>query len=98
VRRDLAMLFVSGDGPPGFELMKRQREHEWVSQNDALLRLADTSLDRLYASILTSVIGVGAREVAASRNRRQANSVIDAVIEYARRTMTGGPSKPTTAA
>jgi AcrR family transcriptional regulator len=94
VRRDLAMLFVSGDGPPGFELIKRQREHEWVSQNDALLRLADTSLDRLYAAILTSLIGVGAREVAACRNRRQADSVIDAVIEYARRVMTGGPSKP----
>jgi AcrR family transcriptional regulator len=96
VRRDLAMLFVSGDGPPGFELIKRQREHEWVSQNDALLRLADTSLDRLYAAILTSLIGVGAREVAACRNRRQANSVIDAVIEYARRAMTGGPWKPGT--
>jgi AcrR family transcriptional regulator len=96
VRRDLAMLFVSGDGPPGFELIKRQREHEWVSQNDALLRLADTSLDRLYAAILTSVIGVGAREVAACRNRRQANSVIDAVIEYARRAMIGGPWKPGT--
>ncbi|MGN6792473.1 MAG: TetR/AcrR family transcriptional regulator [Streptosporangiaceae bacterium] len=94
VRRDLAMLFVSGDGPPGFELIKRQREHEWVSQNDALLRLADTSLDRLYAAILTSLIGVGAREVAACRNRRQANSVIDAVIEYARRAMIGGPWKP----
>jgi AcrR family transcriptional regulator len=97
LRRDLAMLFVSGDGPPGFELMKRQREHEWVSQNDALLRLADTSLDRLYAAILTSLIGVGAREVAASRNRRQANAVIDAVIEYARRAMSGGPWTPDSA-
>ncbi len=94
LRRDLAMLFVSGDGPPGFELMKRGREHEWVSQNDALLRLADTSLDRLYAAILTSLIGVGAREVAASKTRRQANAVIDAVIEYARRTMAGGPWSP----
>src|SRR5260370_4250815 len=81
LRRDLAMLFVSGDGPPGFELMKRGREHEWVSQNDALLRLADTALDRLYAAILTSLIGAGAREVAASVPRRQANAVIDAVIE-----------------
>src|SRR5215467_12358028 len=96
MRRDLAMLFVSGDGPPGFEMIRRQREHEWVSQNDALLRLADTSLDRLYAAILTSLIGVGAREVAACRNRRQANSVIDAVIEYARRAMIGGPWKPDT--
>jgi AcrR family transcriptional regulator len=94
LRRDLAMLFVSGDGPPGFELMKRQREHEWVSQNDALLRLADTALDRLYAGILTSLIGAGAREVAAARNRRHASAIIDAVIEYARRVMTGGPWKP----
>jgi len=27
-RRDLAMLFLSGDGPPGFEVMQRQRSHE----------------------------------------------------------------------
>jgi len=94
VRRDLAMLFVSGDGPPGFEVMRRGRVHEWISQNDALLRLHDTSLDRLYAAILTSLIGEGAREVAAARTRRQANTIIDAVIEYARRTMTGGPWKP----
>lgn len=93
-RRDLALLFVAGDGPPGFELMKRRREHEWVSQNDALLRLADTSLHRLYASILTSLIGVGAREVAACRTRKQANVIIDAVIEYARRAMAGGPWEP----
>ncbi|HUD39973.1 MAG TPA: helix-turn-helix domain-containing protein, partial [Streptosporangiaceae bacterium] len=51
-RRDLALLFVSGDGPPGFELVRRGRVHEWITQNDALLRLADTSLDRLYAAIL----------------------------------------------
>ncbi|MGI9005894.1 MAG: TetR/AcrR family transcriptional regulator [Streptosporangiaceae bacterium] len=94
VRRDLALLFVSGDGPPGFELMKRRREHEWISQNDALLRLADTSTDRLYATILTSLIGDGAREVATCRTRRQANAAIDAVIEYARRVMSGGPWRP----
>ena len=43
-RRDLAMLFFSGDSPPGFEVMKRRRSHEWVGQNDALLRLPDTSV------------------------------------------------------
>jgi hypothetical protein len=88
------MLFSSGDGPPGFELMRRHRGHEWIRQNDALLRLADTSLDRLYAAVLTSVIGEGAREVAAARTRAQADQVIDAVIEYARRLMAGGPSRP----
>ncbi|HVB41664.1 MAG TPA: TetR/AcrR family transcriptional regulator [Streptosporangiaceae bacterium] len=94
LRRDLAMLFLDGDGPPGFEVMRRRRVHEWISQNDALLRLADTALDRLYAAILTSLIGEGGREVAAAKTRRQADTVIDAVIEYARRTMAGGPWKP----
>ncbi len=93
-RRDLALLFLSGDGPPGFEMIKRRREHEWVSQNDALLHLPDTALDRLFASVLTAVIIEGAREVAASKTRRQADTVIDAVIDYSRRLMAGGPCKP----
>jgi AcrR family transcriptional regulator len=93
-RRDLALLFLSGDGPPGFEVMQRQRSHEWVSQNDALLHLPDTALDRLYASVLTSLIGEGAREVATSASRRQADKIIDAVLKYARRLMTGGPWNP----
>jgi hypothetical protein len=88
------MLFFNGDSPPGFEVMKRHRGHEWIVQNDTLLRLSENSFDRLYASILTSLIGEGAREVAAASNRRQANKVIDAVIEYVRRLMADGPWKP----
>jgi AcrR family transcriptional regulator len=93
-RRDLAMLFFAGDGPPGFEVMKRRRSGEWIGQNDALLRLPDTALDRLYAAILTNLIGEGAREVAMAKTRRQANQIIDAVIEYARRLMDAGVWKP----
>jgi AcrR family transcriptional regulator len=93
-RRDLALLFFSGDSPPGFEVMQRRRGHEWIGQNDTLLKLADTSVDHLYATILTSLIGEGGREVASARTRRQANRVMDAVIEYARRLMTGGPVRP----
>ena len=91
-RRDLATLFFAGDGPPGFEVMRRRRGREWIGQNDALLRLSDTSFDRLYAVILTSLIGEGGREVASARTRRQANTMIDAVLEYVRRLMTGGPA------
>src|SRR5260370_5518307 len=93
-RRDLALLFLSGDGPPGFEAMMRQRGHEWVGQNDALLNLSDTALDRLYASGLTSLIDEGARRVAVPQTRSQASDVINAVIEYARRLMAGGPWQP----
>jgi hypothetical protein len=73
--------------------MMRRRGHEWVGQNDALLGLRDTPLDRLYASVLTSLIGEGAREVAVAKTRAQAGDVIDAVIEYARRLMADGPWK-----
>ena len=93
-RRDLALLFASGDGPPGFEVLKRRRGREWIGQNDSLLRLTDMPGDRVYAAILTSLIGEGAYEVAASRTRRQAEKIIDAVIEYARRLMSGGPWRP----
>jgi AcrR family transcriptional regulator len=97
-RRDLAMLFLSGDAPPGFEVMRRRREHQWIAQNDTLLRLTENSFDRLYATILTSLIAEGAREVAAAGNRRQANKIINAVLEYARRLMADGPWKPPSAA
>jgi hypothetical protein len=75
-------------------VIKRRRGREWIGQNDALLRLPDTALDRLYATVLTSLTGEGAREVAMARNRRQASRIADAVIEYARRLMDGGPWKP----
>ena len=93
-RRDLALLFFSGGGPPGFEVLKRRRGSEWVAQNDALLGLPDTALARLHAAVLTSLIGEGAREVATARNRRQAGLIIDAVIEYARRLLAGGLYRP----
>jgi AcrR family transcriptional regulator len=96
-RRDLAMLFFNGDSPPGFEVMKRRRGHEWIVQNDTLLQLTENSFDQLYATILTSLIGEGAREVATASNRRQANKVIDAVLEYVRRLMADGPWKPPSA-
>jgi AcrR family transcriptional regulator len=92
--RDLTMLFLSGDTPPGFGVMARIRGHQWISQNDTLLGLSDTSFDRLYATILTSLIGEGAREVAVAKNRQQANRVTDAVIEYVQRIMADGPWSP----
>ena len=90
-RRDLTLLFSSGDAPPGFEVMRRRRGREWISQNDSLLRLSDVPLDRVYAAILTSLIGEGAHEVAAAKSRRQADKITDAVLEYARRLTADGP-------
>jgi AcrR family transcriptional regulator len=84
-RRDLALLFSSGDAPPGFEAMRRSRGHEWISRGGPLPRLAGRPPDRVYAAVLASLIGEGGYEVAVAGNRRQAELIIDAVIGYARR-------------
>jgi len=93
-RRDLTLLFSSGDGPPDFEVAKRRRGSEWVAQNDVLLGLPDTPLDRLYAAMLTSLIAEGARQVATAQNRREANQTIEAILEYATRLLASGPWRP----
>jgi AcrR family transcriptional regulator len=93
-RRDLALLFASGDAPPGFEVMRRHRGREWIGQSDSLLHLTDVPEDRVYAAILTSLIGEGAYEVAGARSRRQAETIIDTVIEYARRLTAGDARRP----
>jgi len=94
LRRDLTLLFSSGDGPPDFEVAKRRRGSEWVAQNDVLLGLPDAPFDRLYAAMLTGLIGEGAHQVATAQHRRQANQTIEAILEYARRLLAPGPWRP----
>jgi hypothetical protein len=83
-RRDLALLFASGDAPPGFASMRQHGRRAWLRRNAKLLRLGDDPEERLYAATLTSLIGRGAREVATAADFRQAQAMIDAVLGYAR--------------
>ncbi|WP_113699411.1 TetR/AcrR family transcriptional regulator [Nonomuraea lactucae] len=84
-RRDLAMLFMDGDGPPGFELIRRTRGREWVRQNAVLLETGDTPMGRLTVAVLTSMIGEAAREVATCDREEEARDVIEAAITLIRR-------------
>jgi hypothetical protein len=83
-RRDLALLFSSGDAPAGFPAMRQRLRREWLRRNAVLLRLDDSPEDRLYGASLTSLISRGAREVATAGDFRQAQAMIDAVVGYAR--------------
>ena len=53
-----------------------------------------SAMDGDTRAFLTSLIGEGAREVAAARTRAQAMRIIDAVIEYTARLMASGPAHP----
>jgi AcrR family transcriptional regulator len=90
-RRDLAVLFRTGDAPPNFSSLMRADGCQWIGQVDSLQTLTGQSSDRLYVTILTSLMREGAHEVATAKNRRQATKVINAVLEYVRRLMADGP-------
>jgi AcrR family transcriptional regulator len=84
-QRDVARLFMTGDGPPGFEMMRRTRSHEWVRQNAVLLGAGADPVDRMTVAILTTIIGEAAREIAASSSRKEANALADAAVTLIRR-------------
>ncbi len=84
-RRDLVRLFMDGDGPPGFELMRRTRGREWVRQNAVLLGAGADPVDRVTVAVLTTIIGETGREVAACGTRPEAETVAEAAIRLIRR-------------
>jgi AcrR family transcriptional regulator len=79
-QRGLARLFVEGDGPPGFEALRRRRTQDWVRQNAKLLRVADRPVNRAIAAILTSLLGGAGREVVACDNDEEATELVDTVV------------------
>jgi AcrR family transcriptional regulator len=88
VRKDLATLFFAGNGPPGFEAMRRDRRAHWDRAADALPQVTGPVPGGLPAAILSAVVSEGARAVAAAGSREDADAIIEEVIEYAGRLIT----------
>ncbi|WP_242184220.1 TetR/AcrR family transcriptional regulator [Saccharopolyspora soli] len=84
-RRDLVRLFMDGDGPPGFELIRRTRGREWVRQNAVLLGAGTDPVDRVTVAVLTTIIGEAGREIATCSSKREANKVLEATLRLIRR-------------
>ncbi|MEB8342908.1 TetR/AcrR family transcriptional regulator [Streptomyces endophyticus] len=84
-RRDLIELWMDGDGPPGFELMRRARGREWIRQNAVLLEAGSEPVDRLVVGVLTSVIGEAGREIGTCARKRDADAICHATLALIRR-------------
>ncbi|MGN9787326.1 hypothetical protein ACTMTF_38305 [Nonomuraea sp. ZG12] len=54
-RRDLVRLVIDGDGPPGFELIRRARGRAWVRRNAVLIVSGGDPLDRFTVTVLTLI-------------------------------------------
>ncbi|NYE50171.1 AcrR family transcriptional regulator [Spinactinospora alkalitolerans] len=84
-RRDLARLFIDGDGPPGFELVRRTRTRKWVRHSAALLGAGSAPSDRMAVAVLTTVIAEAGREVAVCESAEEAEEVTTAALAFIRR-------------
>ncbi|MFI2564330.1 TetR/AcrR family transcriptional regulator [Paenarthrobacter sp. NPDC018779] len=76
--RALERVFIQGDTPPGFELLRRERGREWVRQNSVLLGTSEDTLGRLTVAVITDIITVAGQEVALSATKREADDVVNA--------------------
>ncbi|MBE1534149.1 TetR/AcrR family transcriptional regulator [Actinomadura algeriensis] len=54
--RDVSRLFISGDGPPGFDRAMRQRLGKWARRNAALFHTADGGVDDALVMVLTGAM------------------------------------------
>ena len=76
--RALERVFIEGDTPPGFEVLRRERGREWVRQNTVLLGANDDTLGRLTVAVITDIITVAGQEVALSATKKEADDVVQA--------------------
>ena len=79
-RRALARLFLDGDGPPGFFLVRSRRRNDWVRQNAVLLAVGTGPADRLLVSILTAAMGEAGRQIIGCETEEQAAVVTESAL------------------
>jgi AcrR family transcriptional regulator len=79
-QRGLARRFVSGDGPPGFDLVMRQRVREWASKNAEFFARSEEPDDEALAVVLTGALVMAVAEVALGDDAGRARGIADGVL------------------
>lgn len=92
VERDLARLFLAGGGPPGFDLLVRRRNREWVRRNALLLRAEPAPRGEALVLVLTTAMGEAGHEVALCESEQAAGELADEVLTLVARIGDGAPA------
>ncbi|MEU1010326.1 TetR/AcrR family transcriptional regulator [Streptomyces sp. NPDC005890] len=78
--RRLGRLLAEDDGPSGFDALRRQWDRAWVRRNARLLQVDERRrAGRVRVSVLTTVIGGAARELAECGDETEAREIVDEV-------------------
>jgi AcrR family transcriptional regulator len=80
-QRELVGMFARSDGPPGFEVMWRQRVLDWVSRNAELFARSGEPLGDAAAIVLTGAIMLALAEVSLAPDEARARQLADGVLE-----------------
>jgi AcrR family transcriptional regulator len=91
--RDLARLFLSGGGPPGFDSARRSRYRAWTRRNAAVLEAdgADEPWGDALVLVLTTVMSEAGHEVAVCDHGERASQLAAEVLGLVRRIGTPAP-------
>ncbi|HEX9541528.1 MAG TPA: TetR/AcrR family transcriptional regulator [Streptosporangiaceae bacterium] len=79
--RELARLFVRGDGPPGFDLLMRQRLREWADKNADFFARSAEPLDEALAVVMTGALMLAVAEVSLGEDAAHAERLADGVLQ-----------------
>jgi AcrR family transcriptional regulator len=78
---DLARLFLSGDGPPGFDRALRDRLRTWARRNAALFHTAENGeVDEALVVVLTGAMSGAVSEVSLSEDEAASRRLADDVL------------------
>lgn len=80
-QRELAGLFMRGDGPPGFDLARRRGVADWVSKNTEFFARSGEPLDAAVAIVLTGAMSLAVAEMSLAPDAQAAQAIADGVIE-----------------
>jgi AcrR family transcriptional regulator len=78
--RELARLFLAGDGPPGFDALARRRYRNWTRDNEALLQTVEGPAGHALVMLLTGMMREAGREVAIADTEAAAHAFIEEVL------------------
>jgi AcrR family transcriptional regulator len=81
--RELARLFLTGGGPPGFEMVRRRRHREWTRRNASLLGTPEDAHEPwgdALVLVLTTVMGEAGAEVAVCEDEQSAHRLASDVL------------------
>jgi AcrR family transcriptional regulator len=80
-QRELVGMFARGDGPPGFDLMWRQRLSAWVSRNTEFFARSGEPLDEAAGIVMTGAMLLTVAEVALAPDEARAREIAAGVLE-----------------